>query len=37
LWGEVEILRERALMFLAAPKDDLRAGSVAAFHAGQAW
>jgi hypothetical protein len=26
---EVEILRERALMFLAAARDDLRAGRVA--------
>ena len=33
---EVEILRERALMFLAAARDDLRAGRVAAFHAEQA-
>ena len=33
---EVEILRERALMFLAAARDDLRAGKVAAFHAEQA-
>jgi HEPN domain-containing protein len=32
---EVEILRERALMFLAAARDDLRAGRVAAFHAEQ--
>jgi HEPN domain-containing protein len=33
---EVEILREWALMFLAAARDDLRAGRVAAFHAEQA-
>ncbi len=33
---EVEILRGRALMFLAAARDDLRAGREAAFHAGQA-
>jgi HEPN domain-containing protein len=33
---EVEILRERTLMFLAAARDDLRAGRVAAFHAEQA-
>jgi HEPN domain-containing protein len=33
---EVEILRERALMFLAAAREDLRAGRVAAFHAKQA-
>jgi HEPN domain-containing protein len=33
---EVEILRERALMFLAAAKDDLRAGREAVFHAEQA-
>jgi len=33
---EVEILRERALMFLAAARDDLRAVRVAAFHAEQA-
>ena len=34
----MEILRERALMFLAAARDDLRAGRVdlAAFHAEQA-
>jgi HEPN domain-containing protein len=31
----VEILRERALMFLAVARDDLRAGRVAAFHAEQ--
>ncbi|MEM4651600.1 MAG: HEPN domain-containing protein [Pyrobaculum sp.] len=33
---EVEMLRERALMFLAAARDDLRAGREAAFHAEQA-
>ena len=33
---EVMILRERALMFLAAARDDLRAGREAAFHAEQA-
>ncbi len=33
---EVEILRERALMFPAAARDDLRAGRVAAFHAERA-
>ena len=32
---EVEILRERALMFLAAARKDLRAGREAAFHAEQ--
>ena len=30
---EVEMLRERALMFLAAARDDLRAVRVTAFHA----
>ncbi len=36
--AEVEVLRERARMFLEAAKDDLRAGRVdlAAFHAEQA-
>ncbi len=32
---EVEVLREWALMFLAAARDDLRAGGEAAFHAEQ--